>query len=306
MDSVDFHQAPFRFAGHETFPLRLLWLKKAYNAVAEDNERRIFQDPSAIARFGVGKNMALAMRHWALAADVITDDGVELKTTPFGRTIFDDQVGLDPYIEHPSTLWLIHARLAGSAEITTFYYGFNILNQLSFSREDLAEALMDASNRRSGRATQETIKRDVEVFVRSYAPRSSEFGEDNSEPLLAELGLMREIRPSGHFDFARGSKETLVDGVFVLALIGFWKRWHRHSPTLSVELATYGAGSPGRVFKLDEDSIVTRLMRIAEITDGVIVWTDTAGLRQVTLTGHLDSIDEARLIKRSYMPEPRS
>ncbi len=27
-----------RFAGHETFPLRRLWLRKAYDAVCEDSE----------------------------------------------------------------------------------------------------------------------------------------------------------------------------------------------------------------------------------------------------------------------------
>jgi hypothetical protein len=35
------------------------------------------------------------------------------------------------------------------------------------------------------------------------------------------------------------------------------------------------------VFKLDEDSVITRLMRIGETTGDAWRWTDTAGLRQI-------------------------
>ena len=46
------------FSGHETFPLRQLWLYKAYRAAEEnDFDGGVFTDDSAIAKFGVGKNM---------------------------------------------------------------------------------------------------------------------------------------------------------------------------------------------------------------------------------------------------------
>jgi len=63
-----------QFAGHETFPLRQLWLRKAYDAVARSDEiapRGTFNDPDAIVAFGVGKNMVAAIRHWGLACNVI-------------------------------------------------------------------------------------------------------------------------------------------------------------------------------------------------------------------------------------------
>ena len=58
-----------QLSGHETFPLRYGWLKKAFDAVqdskdTEDN-RTVFSGADAIARFGVGKNMVASMRHWA-------------------------------------------------------------------------------------------------------------------------------------------------------------------------------------------------------------------------------------------------
>jgi hypothetical protein len=48
-----------QFSGHETFPLRHLWLRKAHDAVknaAQDPApRALFGEDDAIVRFGVGK-----------------------------------------------------------------------------------------------------------------------------------------------------------------------------------------------------------------------------------------------------------
>lgn len=291
-----------QFAGHETFPLRLLWLKKAFDAVAyQGATRRTFQEQEAIAQFGVGKNMALAMRHWALAAGMLADENGTIVPTALARLLLDDRIGLDPFLEDPSTLWLVHAALAGKPEqSTTFFYAFNTLNQTVFDREGLIEAIHDLAKERGARATIETVKRDVEVFLRSYAPRSGDVGEDAAEPLLAELALIRESRLSGQFEFVRGPKPSLQDGIFALVLKQFWARWHPDAPTLSAEQASYGAGSPGRVFKLDEDSVMARLTKIGDVTAGAIIWIDTAGLRQVSLARKLADVDDKALVAASY------
>jgi hypothetical protein len=293
-----------RVSGHETFSLRLLWLKKAFDHASGPDgvDRRTFQEQSAIATFGVGKNMALSMRHWALATRVLEDGPTHLRATGLGRLIFTDGTGLDPYLEHPSTLWLMHAHLVSEPHAaTTFYYAFNLLNQIAFTRDDLVKAMAAiVEARATARATAETLKRDVEVFVRSYAPRHSDAGEDAAEPLLVELGLLREHRSTGQLEFVRGQKPSLEDSIFALVLKQFWERHHALSPTISVEQAQYDPGSPGRVFKLDEDSLVARLMGIGDATGGKMVWTDTAGLRQVALNGRLEEIDEFGLVKAGY------
>ena len=293
-----------RVSGHETFSLRLLWLKKAFDAASGPDgvDRRTFQEQSAIATFGVGKNMALSMRHWALATKVLADGPTHLRATDLGRLIFTDGTGLDPYLEHPSTIWQMHAHLvSGPLAATTFYYAFNLLNQIAFTRDDLVTAMAAIVDARpSARATAETLKRDVEVFVRSYAPRQSDAGEDAAEPLLVELGLLREHRSTGQLEFVRGPKPSLDDSIFALVLKQFWERHHSQSPTISVEQAQYGPGSPGRIFKLNEGSLVARLMSIGDATGGKMLWTDTAGLRQVALNGRLEEIREFDLIRAGY------
>lgn len=285
-----------QFAGHETFPLRLLWLRKAYDAVP--TPRGTFQEQDAIARFGVGRNMAISIRHWALAAEVIEDEGGVLVPTAWARRVFDIDSGFDPYLEEPATLWRIHAAIAGKPELaTTWFYAFNGLNQTTFDRDMLVQGMLDMVRDRAGlKASADTLRRDVEVFVRSYVARG-DGGEDAAEPLLAELGLVRESRLAGQFEFVRGPKPTLTDGVFASTLWRFWRRWHATSPTLSVEQASYAPGSPGRIFKLDEDSVLERMTRLDKVTDGALVWSDTAGLRQVAQV-RAPNVD--RLLERSY------
>lgn len=291
-----------QFAGHETFPLRLLWLKKAFEAVKDGADRGVFYDQDAIARFGVGRNMVMAIRHWSIAAGMITEDNGFYTPTKLGKLLLDNEHGVDPYLEDPASAWIVHFLLASTPEMsTTFYFSFNGLIQSSFDRASLVSSLFDLSDgRKSWRVSANTLKRDVEVFVRSYIARGH--GEDSAEPLLAELGLLREGSSPGQFEFVRSLHPTLPDGIFAWALRHFWKQQFSEAPTLSMEQICYGPGSPGRVFKLDEESVHSRLSNIAVTTAQALSWTDTAGLRQVMF--HREPDDEV-LLRASFQPRLR-
>ena len=73
-----------QFSGHETFPLRQLWLKKAFDAVNESFDRApksLFSDEKAVVDFGVGKNMVSAIRFWAVACNILDESADHLETT---------------------------------------------------------------------------------------------------------------------------------------------------------------------------------------------------------------------------------
>ena len=292
------------FSGHETFPLRQMWLKKAFErSVGQVIPKAAFADENAIADFGVGKNMVSAIRHWALACDVMRDDKPDGYTvTENAIAIFDDD-GLDPYSENPNTAWYSHWWLAGKGNrATTWHWLFNHVTSPVFSREELEAPLalyaqaLDA-NRKLSPAT---LSRDIETCIRSYAPRlSGGTPEDYAEPMLAELGLIYEEH-RGHFAFRRGPKATLSDGMFTYALLDYWKTAAAGLSSLAFESIAYGEGSPGRVFKLDEDSVAERLFNLDALTKGALSWTDTAGLRQVHRKEEkIAGLSEA-MIERAY------
>ena len=131
-----------QLSGHETFPIRYGWLKKAFDAVRDtkdqEDNRQVFTGPDAIARFGVGKNMVASMRHWATVTGIVADDPDHrrISTTPLGDLIFGDGE-LDPYMEHPVTAWLLHWHLCGRDTKTTWFWAFHYYPSISFEREAL-------------------------------------------------------------------------------------------------------------------------------------------------------------------------
>ena len=286
-----------QFAGHETFPLRLLWLKKAFDAVDAGAPSGTFQEQNAITRFGVGRNMAISIRYWALASRLFLEIDRQITPSPLGRLILSDD-GIDPYVERAASVWLCHWNIASTPEMTTTaYYAFNALTSIEFDPATLVDELLTLVSAKGWRATRGTLKRDVEVFLRSYVRKSDALTEDAAEPLLAELGLVREARLGGWYEFVRGPKSTLHDGVFAYALSEFWER-QGSSSSLSAEQVCYAPGSPGQVFKLDEDSVITRLMRMDEVTVGAWRWTDTAGLRQIQ---RREDVDPIKLVRAAYV-----
>jgi len=299
-------QRPLHFSGHETFPLRQMWLKKAIDQALGGGfvPKSTFSDEGAIAKFGVGKNMVASIRHWALACDVIRDDSPSAYTlSPMATAIFCDN-GFDPYSENPTTAWYVHWWLAGRGNrATTWFWLFNHVTAPLFSREELETPLADFAHNidHKRKPSKSTISRDIETCLRSYAPRAAGGSpEDYAEPMLGELGLIYEEH-KGHFAFRRGPKATLHDGMFAYALLDFWDRNAPGVSSLSFEAIAYAEGSPGRVFKLDEDSVAERLFALNDLTRGDISWADTAGLRQVHKKANILNTLSEKMIEKAYV-----
>ena len=285
-----------QFSGHETFPLRYGWLKKAYDRVAETeheaNNRASCWDDEAIARFGVGKNMVASMRHWAKATGIIVErESKTVTTTELGRRLFGTE-GLDPYMENPATLWLIHWQLASRPKKTTWFWAFSHSPTITFERDGLVKKLERlAKDRNWPRVASATVRNDVACLIRTYVARqpSSASGHDDAlESPLTELGLIKAIGKKDGFRFVRGPKATLSDGVFVYALIDFWKRYSSRAATLAFEAIAHAPGSPGRVFEFDENDVADRLATVDMATDGALRWSETAGVKQVVRSIEID------------------
>lgn len=283
-----FEDPKFRgqFSGHETFPLRHLWLRKAYDEVAskrDEETRGIFNNPESIITFGVGRNMVGSIRHWAISCGIIEEVSAGYRPAQLGKFLFDKDTGRDPYLESPATAWLLHWIIASDPHrTTTWYYAFNRFNGQTFDRDTLAGLIKDLCDEKKwARVSAASIKRDVECFVRSYVVRAAgNFVEDAMEPVLAELGLIHPTGPRS-FEFRRGPRPSLPDGVFLYALDEYWQRRGKQTETLSVEELAFMPGSPGRVFKLDEVSLVERLAVIEDSSAGRFLWSDSAGIRSV-------------------------
>jgi hypothetical protein len=301
-----------QFTGHETFPVRYGWIKKAFEAVnnCKDSKenKSVFIDKEAIARFGVGKNMVAAIRHWATATGVIIENPSknQLNLSDLWKYIIAED-GLDPYMENPTTLWLLHWFLTGKPNKTTWFWSFNHFPNLIFDRETFVKSLVKLTeNQNWGKISPNTIKRDVECFVRTYAikTKGKKYSiEDSLESPLTELGLVKPIGKQGIYRFVKGRKTTLGMGLFVWAVEQFWQNYFPNEKSISFEALAHEPGSPGRVFLLDENDLAERLAKIPDITTNLIQWSETAGLRQLIKIENLKNQQLFNLIKNDYAPK---
>src|SRR5260370_4369269 len=185
------------FSGHETFPFRYPWLKKGFDAVSEDGH--VFLRDNAITTLGVGKNMVRSIRHWCMAAGVLEESrhgGTALQASDLGQLLLADD-GLDPYLEDPATLWVLHWEIASNrARATTWFWTFSHFHEPEFTREVLISALGRWTQTLGGKqVTASSLKRDVEVFLRTYVPsrqRRGDIAEDSLDCPLVELGLITQ------------------------------------------------------------------------------------------------------------------
>jgi hypothetical protein len=297
-----------QFSGHETFPMRYGWLKKAFDAVKESQESQsehsVFNDAGAIAKFGVGKNMVSSIRHWAIQCDVIKPGkkGTLAEMGDTGKKLFDDN-GLDPYMEYPATLWLLHWKLASNSKLTTWYWVFSLYPNDHFERDAIVQGLVKlGEDKQWSRMSKATIKRDVECFVRTYAAKPAtgkQTHEDTMESPLTELSLIKATGKKDGFRLIRGPKATLGDGVFAYAVNSFWNQFSTAN-TLSFEALAHQPGSPGKVFQLNEDDLTERLARIEMTTNGLFKWSETAGLKQLVRSTKVSEDDALELIDSDY------
>ena len=295
------------FSGHQTFPFRYTWLKKGVDAVTADPT--VFSSEDASVTLGVGKNMVSSIRHWCKVAGLIETAPRQqgrFVPTDLGETIFGnkDTDGFDPYLEDPATLWLIHYQIATNiSQATSWYWAFNVLrgNQFTpsiFARDVYKWAQQKISFIRP--VSENTLRRDVNCFLRTYCQsrHSDTVVEETFDCPLAELNLIVELPDSSRYEFQRGSKETLPLEIVTWTLATFWGSTYALQGSLSFSHLMYDPSSPGQVFKLDEDTMTTYLEKLGALTDRVLEYDETAGVKEVR--GRYELLDSKALLKRYY------
>ncbi len=297
-----------RFSGHETFPLRYGWLKKVFDRVSEtkgepDQKAACWGD-DAIARFGVGKNMVASMRHWARIIGIVEEPAGtnSVQTTDLGEILFGAD-GLDPYMEDPSTLWLLHVQIATHPEKTTWLWAFSYYPAVTFERDTMvAQIERFARDRGIPNPSKITIKNDVACLIRTYVARQStgQAGHDGVlESPLTELGLIKAMDKKDEFRFVRGPKPTLGKGIFAYALAKFWESYSK-ADTLSFEAIAHAPCGPGRVFGLGENDLMELLISHEEVTNGLVKWSETAGMKQLVRTREIKDHEALEYIRGDY------
>jgi len=268
-----------KFAGHETFAFRYGWLKKAVDCLAGD--RDIFSKDEAIVALGVGKNMVKSIKHWALATQIFEGGKEGLRVSSLGKRLFNRW---DPYLEDPASLWLIHWLLATNpSNAALWYLTFNKYPRPDFTKNQLLEFTLELTSKYDIKVLKSTVGRDIDCFIRTYLPTKGAKNhlEETFSCPLNELSIISQLCDGESYQFNVGFKYSLPEHIAGYALLNYIADTQNSRKTISVSDCLYGEGSPGQVFKLDENSLVEYIEVLQKITADAIELDETAGLKQI-------------------------
>ena len=291
------------FTGHQTFPFRYTWLKKGVDAVTTDPY--IFSSDSATETLGVGKNMVQSIRHWCFVAELIETATLQrggCVPSELGEFFFGEG-GVDPYLDDPATLWLIHWKIATKQnEATAWYWGFNILKKNKFIRDEFKIELSDwvKSQKKFLRLVSDnTLQRDVNVLIRTYCQsrHAEDVLEESLDCPLVELNLISELLDGDGYEIQRGEKVSLPIEIFTATLIAFWQHSFNERDSLTFAEILTTPLSPGCIFKLDEDTLTRYLEKLEALTNRALQYDETADLKQVYKRREVNQLD---LLKAYY------
>jgi hypothetical protein len=277
-------QYSISFSGHDSFPLRHGWLEKAYKEVTEQFGVNPFTAQDSVVKFGVGKNMVNAIKHWATASNFLIKDEDGYVPSEFANKLM---LGLDPYLENANTLWKIHYELAKTTGNTTIYWIFSLLNVQSFSKEYLELKLQEfCVEQGKSIPAKKSLRTDVNVALALYCRSGSAkgIGEDDISSPLHELKLL-SVNTDGSYSINTSAKKSLSDELFMHALIDFWEaddfEAGMQSTSVRADRLIYEEKAPGRIFALSEFELLERVGRMPALSGGMLSTSETAGVVQI-------------------------
>jgi hypothetical protein len=301
----------FKFSGHQTFTFRYGWLEKGVRGVEDQSD--LFSRDDALVTLGVGKNMVDSIRHWCHVAQLVERNpgagrnaARNLQPTAIARKLLLNGAW-DPFLEDDASLWLIHWLIATNPLIgTSWQLLFSKYNRPDFTRRELAKYVHDFVFKEGLKAGDSVITRDIDCLIRTYVAgggsKKQSVAEETFACPLLQLNLIQPSPDGELYRFAIGPKPSLPAPIYAYALHEHFMRREERVETMSIQECLYGEGSPGQVFKLDENSLIEYVEIIEDTMGGSFVLDETAGLKQIYRKKPFDPV----AVLQEYYAEEKS
>lgn len=274
----------YTFSGHDSFQCRQLWLKKGYDYVQEGKN---FNDEDAVVQLGVGKNMVSSIRFWLKAFNIIDNKDIP---TEFGKRLFDDENGYDPFLEDEASLWLLHYKLVKNSFASIYSIIFNEFRKekLFFNKDTFVNYV-----KRIGESNpdlnfnENTVAKDFIVFANLYKsdPESKDV-EDSFSGILSEIELLKTTGKGKdeQFFIENSERDNLPEAIVLYAILDN----PNYGKSISLNSLEFDNNSPGSIFALNRTGLMNK---ISDMVDGFkdITFTDQAGIKELQFKNKADA-----------------
>ncbi|PDS23127.1 DUF4007 family protein [Flavobacterium branchiophilum] len=260
------------FSGHDSFQCRQLWLKKGYDYVQNGKN---FNDEDAVIRLGVGKNMVSSIRFWLKAFNIIDNKD---KPTEFGKRLFDDENGYDPFLEDEGSLWLLHYQLIknGFASIYTIIFNEFRKEKLFFNKETFVNYMKRISEATPDiNFNENTVGKDFDVFANMYKNENENRNvEDSFSGILSEIELLKSKEKL--YFIENSERDGLSEFILLYTILDN----PNYGNSISLNSLEFDINSPGSIFALNRSGILNKIGDIIEKFKDII-YTDQAGIKEL-------------------------
>lgn len=232
------------FSGHNKFDCKVDWLSKY---LIYDKDLKV--DDETIMNLGLGANMIKSLNYWIKVFEIE-------KLKYFLKK--------DIFFEKLESLYLLHYNLVKNASL--YFLFFNKMSFYKFTKEDIFNFLNDFIVKNSLKVSLNTLKADIDVFIRIY------------NDLFKELDFIKK-----HNDFYKlkiKNKDEINDKLFLYFLADFIEM-HKFDVSFSISTIANGKFSLQKTLLMSENIFLDKLQRLKEISNGIFEYNESAVLREV-------------------------
>ncbi len=250
---------------HGSFYLRSGWGTKIIQAVEADN--MIFSpanEQEAVDRIGLGRVMIKALRYWADASGLTTEEKVQGGIAERRTALFDLLETNDRYFQKPGSLLLLHRNIALNEEnATAWYWAFNEFDKQSFTKEEFVEGLhyFLAVNEMSIKKA--AVDKEFNCFKNTYLAEKKfdikTVMDEDTYPFFGSLHLLR-INEDKKFEKTYLTKAEMPLHILIYAIAKDNPEESSHRGQVSIDKIMEEKRQVGKYFPMRYSKLIDMLL----------------------------------------------
>lgn len=250
---------------HGSFYLRSGWGTKIIQAVEADN--MIFSpanEQEAVDRIGLGRVMIKALRYWADASGLTTEEKVQGGIAERRTDLFDLLEANDRYFQKPGSLLLLHRNIALNEEnATAWYWAFNEFDKQAFTKEEFVDGLhyFLAVNEMSIKKA--TVDKEFNCFKNTYLAEKKfdikTVMDEDTYPFFGSLHLLR-INEDKKFEKTYLTKAEMPLHILIYAIAKDNPEESGHRGQVSIDKIMEEKRQVGKYFPMRYSKLIDMLL----------------------------------------------
>lgn len=250
---------------HGSFYLRSGWGTKIIRAVEADD--MIFSpanEQEAVDRIGLGRVMIKALRYWADASGLTTEEKVQGGIAERRTDLFDLLEANDRYFQKPGSLLLLHRNIALNEEnATAWYWAFNEFDKQAFTKEEFVDGLhyFLAVNEMSIKKA--AVDKEFNCFKNTYlADKKFDIKtvmDEDTYPFFGSLHLLR-INEDKKFEKTYLTKAEMPLHILIYAIAKDNPEESGHRGQISIDKIMEEKRQVGRYFPMRYSKLIDMLL----------------------------------------------